>query len=141
MFGYFYLNSLTYQAWIAGLIVVFTLLLIIINVEQLFDPMSIVRIDLEEEECSGFNSKVSKDKFSQEDFNRWREEYTHPLLIGATGSTINDFNNRVMRLEDFEAKTQQYDYESEDQQQSDRPTDRGNEAVESSEETKSDNLV
>jgi hypothetical protein len=63
MFGYFYLNSLTYQAWIAGLLVVFTLLVIIINVEQLFDPMSIVRIDLEEEECSGFNSKVSKDKF------------------------------------------------------------------------------
>jgi hypothetical protein len=46
-----------------------------------------------------------------------------------------------MRLEDVEAKTQQFDYESEDQQQSEKPIFRDNDIVESSEETKSDNLV
>lgn len=107
--------------------------------EQLFDPMSIVRIDLEEEECSGFNSKVSREQFSQEDFNKWREEYTHPLLIGATGSTINDFNNRVMRLTDVETLSQQNEHESGDQQQSDRPIMRSNKVSEPSEETKDNN--
>jgi len=48
--GYFYLNDLSYQAGLISLIVVFTLLVIIINIEELFDPMSIVRLDLEKED-------------------------------------------------------------------------------------------
>ena len=144
--GYFYLNDLSYQTGLISLIVVFTLLVIIVNIEQLFDPMSIVRLDLEEEEWSKFNSRVQKEDFSKEDYDRWKEEYTHPLLIGTAGSSVAVFSHEVRKIEDAEDMIQQFEKESNDQQQSDRPILRnsGNEEGGAHEETKevpSDSLI
>ena len=119
--GYFYLNDLTYQTGIISLIVVFTLIAITINIEQLFDPMSLVKLDLEEEECSKFHTKVNKNDFSQDDFDRWRDAYTHPLLSNSAGSSSTIFSNEIRKIGEAEGMIQQFDQESDDQQQSDRP--------------------
>ena len=102
MLVYFYLNSLSYQLTVVGLMVVFTLLVIIFNIEQLFDPLSMVKIDLEEEEYAGLASKVNYNNFESNDFDRWRQEYMHPMLIGSAGNNLAIFNTEVKRLEDAE---------------------------------------
>ena len=94
-----------------GLLVVFTLLIIIVNLEQLYDPMSIVRIDLEEEECVGFSSRVKESDFTKEDFDRWRREYMHPLVVGSAGGTLGIFNHEVKRLEDVEGMMREFERE------------------------------
>ena len=102
MLIYFHLNSLSFQTGVVSLIVVFTILVIIINMEQLFDPMSIVRIDLEEEEDAGLSSRVKKSDFKREDFEKWRQEYMHPLLINSSGNALNTFNVEVKRLDNVQ---------------------------------------
>ena len=100
MLVYFYLNNLSYQTTVVGLMVVFTLIVIIFNIEQLFDPLSMVKIDLEEEEYAGLSSKVKESDFDKKDFERWRREYMHPLLIGSASNNLAIFNTEVKRLED-----------------------------------------
>jgi len=102
MLCYFYLNSLSFQTGMVSLIVVFTLLVIIINIEQLLDPMSIVRMDLDEEESAGFSSQVKKSEFSREDFELWRQEYMHPLLSSNKTNTLTTFNHEVKRIVNLE---------------------------------------
>lgn len=113
MLVYFYLNSLSYQTAIMTLMVVFTLLVIIMNIEQLFDPMTIVRIDLEEEEYAGLRSCVQATDFSREDWARWRREYMHPLLLGSAGNNLAIFNKEVKRLEDVEGIMREFEREFE----------------------------
>ena len=93
---------------------------------QLFDPVEYFQIDLDEEDGTGFTSKVSQADFSSEDFNRWKKEYTHPLLSGHIGSQAMVFDNKSRRIETRDDMLQQYDHEADDQQQSDRPVHRNN---------------
>ena len=62
---HFYLNDLAYQTGVMCLVVVFTIIVIIMNIEQLFDPMNIIRIDLEEEQYANLKAKVSKNDFGK----------------------------------------------------------------------------
>lgn len=61
-----------------------------------------VKIDLEEEEYAGLASKVNYNNFESNDFDRWRQEYMHPMLIGSAGNNLAIFNTEVKRLEDAE---------------------------------------
>jgi hypothetical protein len=124
LFGYFYLNDASYQTWAIGLVLVFTLLVIAINTEQIFDPMRLVRLDLEEEECSKFHSKVTREDFDSEDFERWKKSYSHPLLSNSAGSSASVFSNEIRQIIEDENMPQQYEYQTNDQQQSDRPLNR-----------------
>ncbi|CAI2385080.1 unnamed protein product [Moneuplotes crassus] len=121
IFGYFYLNDAVYQTWFIGLILVMTILVIAINIEQMFDPMTLVKLDIEEEECDKFHSKVTKEDFNSEDFEKWKDSYTHPLLSNSAGSSASVFSTEIKKIIEDENKTYQYEDQSNDLQQSNKP--------------------
>jgi hypothetical protein len=88
MLAYFYLNDCSYQSAIMGILLAITIMVLIMNIEEVYDP---IKID--------FENMESDLEVKDQDLQKWREEYTHPLLLNSSGQNTAIFNAEVKDME------------------------------------------
>ncbi len=87
MLAYFYYNDCTYQSAIMGCLLAITLLILIMNIEELNDTFKLDTI-----------TNDSEIRVKDIDLEKWREEYSHPLLLNSSSEKTAIFNAEVKNL-------------------------------------------